>query len=318
MIEYEFTAEDLADTRFAISPVQELVCSVWTLRDPGGYALHLPWRRAALAALTELDLRVLLSLVGRRRGMPDFLTPRPETFAPRIGDQLDRVRRVPPEVAERDLVATHAQGGDPVPEPLRGVTVADLADLLERYWAVAMAADWPRMRLVLEADMTYRARRSALGGARLLFADLHPNVSWSDGVLRVEKVIGHHRITPAGRSLLLLPSIFAYKPVPPMSLDEPPWLAYPARGIAGLWSPVSPRDPGVLSGLVGAPKARLLTLLAEPLPTIELARRLRVTPGAISQHLRILHTSGLLTRTRDGRQVLYRRSDLGDRLIGGG
>jgi DNA-binding transcriptional ArsR family regulator len=318
MIEYEFTAEDLADIRFAISPIQELVCSLWALRDPGRYALHLPWRRAALAALTEPDARLLLSLVGRRRGIPDFLTPRPDTFAPRIDDQLEQVRRVPAEAAERDIVATHAQGGDQVPEPLRGVSVAGLADLLERYWTVAMATDWPRMRLVLETDMTYRARRSAVGGARLLFADLHPNVSWGDGVLRIDRMIGDHRIAPAGRSLLLLPSIFAYKPVPPMNPDEPPWLAYPARGIAGLWSPVTPPDPGTLSALVGAPKARLLAELDEPLPTIELARRRRVTPGAISQHLRVLHAAGLLTRTRAGRQVLYGRSDLGDGLVSGG
>ena len=318
MIEYELTADDLADTRFAISPIQELVCSLWALRDPGRYALHLPWRRAALAALGEADTRLLLALVGRRRGIPDFLTPRPETFAPRIADQLDQVRRVPPERAENDLVATHAQGGDRVPEPLRGITAAGLADLLERYWSVAMAADWPRMRLVLEADTTYRARRSAVGGARLLFADLHPNVSWNDGVLRIDRMIGDHRITPAGRSLLLLPSIFAYKPVPPMSPHDPPWLAYPARGIAGLWSPIEPPQRGALAALIGAPKARLLALLAEPLPTIELARRLRVTPGAISQHLRTLYESGLLTRTRDGRQVRYGRSDLGDRLVDGG
>ena len=317
MIEYEFTADDLADIHFAISPIQELVCSLWALRDPGRYALHLPWRRAALAALTEPDTRLLLSLVGRRRGIPDFLTPRPETFAPRVADQLEQVRRVPAEVAAYDIVATHAQGGDGVPEPLRGVTAADLADLLERYWEVAMAADWPRMRLVLEADMTYRARRSALGGARLLFADLHPNVTWSDGVLRIDRMIGDHRITPAGRSLLLLPSIFAYKPVPPMNPDEPPWLAYPARGIAGLWSPISPPDPGTLSALVGPPKARLLAELDEPQPTIELARRLRVTPGAVSQHLQVLYAAGLLTRTRDGRRVLYARSTLGDRLVTG-
>jgi DNA-binding transcriptional ArsR family regulator len=318
VIEYELSAGDLADTRFAVSPVQELVCSLWALRDPGRYALHLPWRRAALARLTGPDTEQLLALVGERRGIPDFLTPRPATFAPRIDDQLEQVRRTPAAVAERDIIDTHAQSGDPVPAALRTATVADLADLLQRYWTVAMAGDWPRMRLVLEADMTYRARQLTVGGARLLFADLHANVSWNDGILRIDKMVGHRRIAAAGRSLLLLPSIFAYKPIPPMHPAEAPYLAYPARGVADLWSPVVPPDPATLTALVGAPKARLLTLLAEPLPTIELARRLRVTPGAISQHLRILHDSGLLTRTRDGRRVLYGRSELGDHLLTGG
>jgi hypothetical protein len=50
-----------------------------------------------------------------------------------------------------------------------------------------MAPSWSQMRLVLEADMTYRARQLAAGGARLLFADMHPNLRWSDGVLRSPK-----------------------------------------------------------------------------------------------------------------------------------
>jgi DNA-binding transcriptional ArsR family regulator len=66
--------------------------------------------------------------------------------------------------------------------------------------------------------------------------------------------------------------------------------------------------------LLGAPKARLLALLDEPLPTVEIARRFRVTPSAVSHHLRVLHATGLLTRARDGRQVLYCRSSLGDQL----
>ncbi|WP_347178083.1 metalloregulator ArsR/SmtB family transcription factor [Streptomyces sp. LX-29] len=66
------------------------------------------------------------------------------------------------------------------------------------------------------------------------------------------------------------------------------------------------------------PRARLLALLEEPLPTVELARRVGVTPSAVSQHLRVLYATGLVTRARDGRQVLYRRSALGDQLTTGG
>ncbi|WP_305783500.1 ArsR family transcriptional regulator [Symbioplanes lichenis] len=291
------------------------MCSLWALRDPGRYALHLPWRRAALAALEPDDLELLLSLVGNSRALPDFLTPRPATFAPPPAEQFDEIRRTPPDLVERDIAATHAPG--PVPAVLRAATLSDLVDLLERYWSAAMAQCWPRMRLVMEADTTYRARQLATGGARLLFADLHPNVSWADGALRIDQMIGRYRVSAAGHGLLLLPSIFAYKAIPPMSSAERPWLAYPARGIATLWQATVPPGPEVMAALVGPPKARLLLLLAEALPTVELARRLRVTPSAVSQHLRILHGSGLVTRIRDGRHVLYRRSALGDRLIEG-
>jgi hypothetical protein len=128
-------------------------------------------------------------------------------------------------------------------------------------------------------------------------------------------MIGRHR-TAAGRGLLLIPSVFAHKPAPPVSPDESPSLVYPSRGVATLWAPAPATDPAALVSLLGAPRARLLGLLEEPLPTIELARRLRVTPSAVSQHLRVLHATGLVTRARDGRQVLYRRSTLGDRLTG--
>ncbi|GAB3807056.1 hypothetical protein GCM10027605_36430 [Micromonospora zhanjiangensis] len=82
-----------------------------------------------------------------------------------------------------------------------------------------------------------------------------------------------------------------------------------------MWASPPAADPTALAALIGPPRARLLGLLDEPLPTVEIARRLAVTPSAVSQHLRVLHATGLLTRVRDGRHVLYRRSSLGDRLV---
>jgi DNA-binding transcriptional ArsR family regulator len=165
--------------------------------------------------------------------------------------------------------------------------------------------------------MTYRARRLAVGGARSLFADMHPNLRWHDGVLHIAQMIGRHQVTAAGRGLLLVPSVFAHKPAPPVGPDEPPMLAYPSRGVATLWGAPPPAGATALAELIGPPRARLLGLLDEPLPTVELARRLRVTPSAVSQHLRVLYATGLVTRARDGRHVLYRRSGLGDGLVGG-
>ncbi|WP_256090514.1 ArsR/SmtB family transcription factor [Actinacidiphila rubida] len=57
-------------------------------------------------------------------------------------------------------------------------------------------------------------------------------------------------------------------------------------------------------------------MLDEPASTTELARRLDVTPGAVSQHLRVLLEARLLNRARHGRMVLYARSALGDALCG--
>src|SRR6201996_4482197 len=111
-----------------------------------------------------------------------------------------------------------------------------------------------------------------------------------------------------------MPSVFAHKPAPPVSPDEPPSLVYPCRGTATLWGPVPVATPRALRTLLGPPRARLLVLLGEPLATVELARRLRVTPSAVSQHLRVLHAAGLVSRARDGRQVLYRGRPLAAQL----
>ncbi|WP_026412583.1 ArsR/SmtB family transcription factor [Actinomadura oligospora] len=317
MISFELDVEDLADTRFAVSPLHETVVSLRVLRDPGLSALHLPWRRAVLAELDAPDLRLLCALVSDRRTLPDFLTPRPDEFEPGFEDELETVRRTPAAVVRRDLSAAHAP--DDLPEPLRDTSTAGLleaiCDALHRFWELAIRPHWRQMRLVLEADMTYRARRLAVGGARLLFADMHPNLRWQDGVLHISKMISHHHVAANGRGLLLMPSVFVHKPAPPLSPDEPPVLAYPCRGVGTLWEPQPPPDLPASEALLGASKVRLLILLAEPLPTIEIARRLRVTPSAVSQHLRVLHATGLVSRARDGRQVLYRRTSLGDGLI---
>ncbi|MEU9011389.1 helix-turn-helix domain-containing protein [Streptomyces sp. NPDC048479] len=322
MISFVLGVEDLADTRFAVSPLHETVVSLRVLHDPGLSALHLPWRRSVLGRLGALDTGLLMSLVSARRTLPDFLTPRPTSFAPAFEEELAVVSRTSPRTVRRDLLATHAP--DPLPEALRDATAADdapvialrnaLCELLRQYWEIAIKPMWPQMRLLLETDMTYRARQLAVGGARLLFADMHPNLRWHDGVLHIDKMISRHRVAASGRGLLFVPSVFAHKPAPPVSPEEPPVLSYPSRGVATLWTPAPTPDATALVALLGAPKARLLALLDEPLPTVEIARRFRVTPSAVSQHLRVLHATGLLTRARDGRQVLYRRSHLGDQL----
>jgi DNA-binding transcriptional ArsR family regulator len=340
MIRIELGVEDLANTRFGISPLAETVHSLRALSDPAEHTLHLPWLRAVRGRLDAGDMKLLQSLVGPSRippdfrgnpsrALPDFLTPRPRRFIVSFEDELASVRATPPRIVARDLLATHAP--DAVPEALEPAKRSDarvrrrllnaICDALGRYWWTAVAPIWSHLRLVLEGDTTYRARQLATGGAHLLFADIHPNVRWRDGVLSIAEMIGDHTVAAAGRGLLLTPSIFASKPVPPLDAGEPPALAYPSRGIGTLWAPApapAPEpDAGALVDLLGRTRALLLQMLDEPLPTVEIARRLGVTPSAVSQHLQVLHGSGLVTRARDRRQILYRRSPLGDQLATG-
>ena len=329
MISYELSVEDLADTHFAVSPMHETVLSLRVLRDPGRHALLLPWRRSVVDRLGGLDVDLLLSLVGDRDALPDFLTPRPAVFVPSADEELATIRATPAPTVRRDLRAI-SQSGVSAPPPRRlrraieeaGDAAVDellvtICDTLAAYWHRAVEPVWPRMRQLLEADMTYRARRLATGGARLLFGDIHPNVRWRDGVLSISNMIGNWQASAAGRGLLLMPSVFAHKPAPPVSAAEPPALSYPCRGVATLWSAPPAVVPDALVALLGQTRVRLLSLMDEPLPTVELARRLQVTPSAVSQHLRVMFATGLVNRARDGRLVLYRRSPLGDELHDG-
>jgi DNA-binding transcriptional ArsR family regulator len=97
------------------------------------------------------------------------------------------------------------------------------------------------------------------------------------------------------------------------SMVEPyqPMLAYPARGIGTLWETGPPPAPRALAALVGQTRAAMLAALAEPSSTTALAGRLSITPGAVSQHLSVLLDAGMVTRSRLGRSVFYRRTRSG-------
>jgi hypothetical protein len=147
MISFVLGVEDLADTRFALSPLHETVLSLRVLRDPSLSALHLPWRRSVLGRIGALDTELLMSLVGPRRTLPDFLTPRPVTFAAAFEDELAVVRRTGSGLVRRDLLAAHAP--DPVPAALREATAGEervaglrdaICDLVQRYWELAVEA----------------------------------------------------------------------------------------------------------------------------------------------------------------------------------
>ena len=267
MLRIQLGVEDLANTRFAISQLAETVFSLPAGRSPtraGTRSISHGFARSR-GRLDPDDEDLLRALVGPARipheyagnpsrPVPDFLTPRPDRFAPRFEDELARARETTPSIVRRDLAAMYAP--DPAPDSLRprdtrsarGLLHA-ICDALERHWLLALQPEWEQMQLVLEADTIYRARRLATGGAQLLFADIHPNVRWHDGALSVAEMVSEGTIKAAGRGLLLLPSIFAYKPVPPLGPDEPPSLGYPSRGIGTLW------EPTARAGLGGAGRA---------------------------------------------------------------
>jgi DNA-binding transcriptional ArsR family regulator len=66
---------------------------------------------------------------------------------------------------------------------------------------------------------------------------------------------------------------------------------------------------------LGRRRAEILQLLQAPHGTGQLARQLRITDAAASQHLSILRQAGLITTTELGRNRLHATSELGRQLI---
>jgi DNA-binding transcriptional ArsR family regulator len=99
-----------------------------------------------------------------------------------------------------------------------------------------------------------------------------------------------------------------------VTAGEVPQLAYPARGVATLWERSS-RESDKLTALLGRGRARLLTELASPLSTTELARRTGITAGGVSQHLTTLRAAGLVVTHRQGRSLLNTRTEVAEALL---
>ncbi|MEU6371921.1 ArsR family transcriptional regulator [Streptomyces sp. NPDC046909] len=325
MIEFRFEVDDLATTSFAYSPLQEAVFSLRCLHDPARYPHHRPWLRRMRPSLDALDHELLTALTASWGWVPDFLTPRPERARPAFADELERVRRTPLYVMAADFRAAYRTEEALPPVVARGLAdpgtfLARVADALDAYWHACLAGDWwPRVQSILEADLAHHGRVLAEQGAGALFSGLDARLAWAEGLLRLSTrdfmlQAPWADIRIAGRGLVLLPTIFARGAQPLIDPDRPPTIVYPARGRATLSEEPPPVTDDALARLLGRPRARLLLLLAEPASTTELAHRLKVTPGAVSQHLAVLYDAGLLSRTRQGRAVRYERTALGNEL----
>lgn len=321
MTTFHFSLSDLAQTRFAISPMWECITGLRALRDPARAAVHLPWVKEALPIARGLDLESALALTPPEGYMPDFLTPPPTSPLASFEEEIELVRATPEEqvVADVGSLARSGRDGDLLGAFMQRPRqeVDRLCDAVSEFWTLTIEPHWTKMRSVLEDDIRYRSRRLADGGPVLLFSDLHPTVHWIEDRLEVSGDTCDITGALSGGGLLLVPS--ALQVTRPACIVDEPWqstLFYPARGISLLWEPLPVEGAEPLIRLVGGTRARLLAALSSPRSTTDLARTLGLSAGGVSEHLAVLRDSGLAHAEREGRSVLYLRTQLADRLLG--
>jgi DNA-binding transcriptional ArsR family regulator len=319
MLTFIFSVDDLARTRFAISPMFELIAGIRDMRDPGRAAMHVPWIRTALPTAYEVGLEPWLSLVPVRGYIPDFLSPPPTTPLATFEEELDVVRSTSAKQIRFELeIVARRSGTSPTIEAMREHPrreVNRMCEVFEAFWKAALEPHWPRIHSLMEADLRHRSRRLTEGGPVRLFEDLHPAVAWAGERLEVQ-MTWTDTVELGGKGLLLMPT--ALEAAHPLVIADPPWqpsLIYPSRGLALLWEPGTNAGPEALASLVGSTRADLLSALSAPRSTTELARSLGLTPGGVSQHLAVLRRSGLVEGDRHGRSVLYLRTPAADRLV---
>ncbi|MET7303939.1 DUF5937 family protein [Embleya sp. NPDC005575] len=321
--ELAFSAEDLARTRFAVSPMWEVGPSLRLLGSGAAHPVHRPWIEQVRPRIVAagLDRGRLAELIPPSGYVPDFLNPTPPGPAPTLAAELAEIVAAPVAAVRRDLDRLRHERGrlGPRSEALYAdprARLARVAEEIEAYWELALAPYWARIRAVLDADVFHRARQVAEHGAGRVLNELHPSVSWHDDALRLARRERALSRRTAGVGLLLIPSVFTGPdPFTRVTPPEPPQLAYPARGIGALWTPRPITGSAALAAVLGRSRTLLLTELHTPASTTELAHRTGLSPAGVSQQLTALRDAGLVTAHRAGRTVLYARTSVAESLL---
>ncbi|MFR9780238.1 ArsR family transcriptional regulator [Micromonospora sp. MS34] len=326
MIRIELDEPTLARTRIAISPLWEVLTSLYLLKRhpeevPWPYT---GWARHARRVLAEVPATAALRLLTADPRSPDFLTPIPPSPAPSLAEELALLRATPADLIAEQVSRYHDPGN--LPDWLRPfvtdrqAALDRLADSVQAYWDAAIAPWWPAMRAALDEEVLHRARALATDGPDALLADLHDRVRWERPMLTLAKPL-QHSFRAADQRLLLIPLIFSRGALA-CSTDHPEIVAvsYQARGAAVLAETGPVRRPAGgdtdrLAVLVGRGRAQVLRALARPATTAGLAATLGLAPSTVSEHLATLLAAGVVHRRRVGRRVLYGLEPAGLALV---
>lgn len=316
---------DLENMRFAYSPLIELVSSYSTLMKFCNTSPLNPWADEASRALYGIELVYINALIANSCYIADFLTPTPLFAEKSFEEALAQLYATPSEVIRENVRKVIQLDGETeirrhfLARPREALDC--LIEELRLYWQYTLAHHWERVQNVLENDVLYHARQMALHGIDQMFLDLSEKVSYENSIVTLKKHDAKPHVMKEfhldGQGLLLVPMVFDVGGM--LWQVAPYWkpmIIYNARG-AGLWYRAELPEPDkALQIALGAGRARVLVALQSPAHTADLALRLNLTSGAISQHLQRLHQAGLVESNRSSHRVYYRLSSRGEKLVG--
>lgn len=325
MITLQLSPGDIEKVRFAYSPLIELSSSFRLLLTPEHHASYQAWVDETQRVFDRIEFPYMSALILPHYYIADFLTPTPPKTIISFEDEIDRLLETPDEVIRKNVECLVSIAGM---TPARRLfldkpreALACLIEELHFYWQQALEPHWSQLSTILESDVLHRARALALHGIDAMFIDLAERITYHHGSIQIAKlhqssVHGDRTYQLRGDGLQLVPSIFALCggswQVTPEYL---PMLIYQSRGL-GLWRRNASPEPGeALQLTLGTSRARLLQTLVEPAHTNDLALRLSLTAGAVSQQLGRLSSAGLIESFRSGNKVFYRLSTRGERLL---
>lgn len=315
------SAGDLGRVRFGFSPLAEVAHSLYMISERRIRPPQRAWFHAIREQLGAVDMGLLSAVVPPGALIADWFFDGDVRRTTTIDNQLAQLADMSPDRLRLGLASVW--DGATMPARARELIEAGsggpprLADTLADYWHAVLAPYWPDIRAVLDDDVSYRAACLVNGGGELLFAHLHTEVTLRGDTVEIAKATAFERDL-SGDGLTLAPSVFAWPHCVVTLNDEGPVnLSYAARGVGTLWTAreTTMSRTDAMGDLLGRSRAAIISDLAVPRSTTELATRLALTPPSISQHLAILKRGGLVTSWRSGRRVLYKRTALATSLI---
>lgn len=323
MVRVNFTADDLARTRFsaAPAPLVETGLALVELRR-AAVARHRAqasaWVREACRAFPA-TARPLLDLLGPRGPWPDFMY----SAAPDLAEALDCVRATPRSYLRSELASGWGNRPGRPPAWLRDLAGGDGAALdvvvraLRDLHDAVVAPRWDSVRSSFHGDVARRMPVLAAGGHEALFDSLHPQLRWRhDGLERQS----HDHEYDLGGGLLLVPSAFWTGPPVFMRGDgvRLPFALLYATQPNGQCADPGDSLPGNdnLATLIGPTRAAVLRALREPHGTATLASRVGISPASASEHAKVLRDACLIETHREGRSVRHSLTPLGRTMLG--